>query len=202
MQSKDLRSLLLKLNNYLVRNLDTATGMGIKAGHYEITIEHLIVVLLEDGQGDVPLILRHFGIDAGQVQAICNNNLDEMNSGNPGKPKLSPLLTELLEQAWIASSVHHKETKIRSGALFEVLSLRAGHQHRFDGYARPHQARSCAASLSIRRRLGRRCGYGSRSIARRASKEIPPGGSVLDLYTANLTAQAKAGKIDPFSARR
>ena len=30
-------------------------------------------------------------------------------------------LTELLEQAWITSSVHHHETKIRSGALFEVF---------------------------------------------------------------------------------
>ena len=38
MQSKDLKSLLLKLNNYIIRNLDTATGLGIKRGHYEITI--------------------------------------------------------------------------------------------------------------------------------------------------------------------
>ncbi len=39
MQSKDLKSLLLKLNNYIVRNLDTATGLGINRSHYEINIE-------------------------------------------------------------------------------------------------------------------------------------------------------------------
>ncbi len=49
MQSKDLKSLLLKLNNYIVRNLDTATGLGIKRGHYEITFHHLLNSLLEDG---------------------------------------------------------------------------------------------------------------------------------------------------------
>ena len=121
MKSKDLRSLLLKLNNYLVRNLDTATGMGIKRNHYEITFEHLLSALLEDGQGDVPLILSHYGIDGGRVQELCIKNLDEMEGNNPGKPRLSPLLTDLLEDAWIMSSVHHKESKIRSGPIFEVF---------------------------------------------------------------------------------
>ena len=121
MQSKDLKSLLLKLNNYLVRNLDTSTGLGINRGHYEITFDHLLNALLEDGNGDIPLILKHYTIDIGDVHSVCTKNLDEMEKGNSGKPKLSPLLTELLEQAWITSSVHHQETKIRSGALFEVF---------------------------------------------------------------------------------
>ena len=121
MKSKDLRSLLLKLNNHLIRNLDTATGLGNKRGHYDITMEHLLVSLIEDGQGDVPLILRHHTIGEGDVQKICQKNLEEMKTGNPGKPKLSPLLTDLFEQAWITSSVHLQGTKIRSGALFEVF---------------------------------------------------------------------------------
>ena len=104
MQSKDLKSLLLKLNNYLVRNLDTATGLGINRSNYEITIDHLISCLIEDGQGDVPLILKHYNIDSGDVQAQALKNLEEMNKGNSGKPKLSPLLTELLERQIITIS--------------------------------------------------------------------------------------------------
>ena len=103
MQSKDLKSLLLKLNNYIVRNLDTATGQGINRGHYEITFDHLLNAVLEDGQGDIPLILKHYAVDTGDVQKIVARNLDELESGNSGKPKLSPLLTELLQQAWITS---------------------------------------------------------------------------------------------------
>ena len=121
MKSKELKSMLLELNNHLIRNLDTATGLGIIRSHYEIAMEHLLISLIEDGQGDVPIILRHYGIDAGDVQEKCNKSLDHMDEGNTGKPKLSPLLTDLFEEAWIASSVHHKETKIRSGALFEVF---------------------------------------------------------------------------------
>ncbi len=203
MQSKDLRSLLLKLNNYLVRTLDTATGLGIKRNHYEITMEHLLIALLEDGQGDVPLILRHYGIEAGRVHQACTHNLDEMQTGNPGKPKLSPLLTELLEQAWITSSVHHKETKIRSGALFEVfiaseLVISAGLMDLL-GPIKQEELRSefykiVAGSVED-------SGAAVEELPVEQAKEIPPGGSVLDLYTNNLTAQAKAGKIDPILGR-
>ncbi len=101
--------------------MDTATGLGIKHSHYEITFDHLLISMLEDGQGDIPLILKHFAIDSGDVQSILNKNLNELETGNSGKPKLSPLLTELLEDSWITSSVHHHEIKIRSGALFEVF---------------------------------------------------------------------------------
>ncbi|MGH7596594.1 MAG: type VI secretion system ATPase TssH [bacterium] len=203
MQSKDLRSLLLKLNNYLVRNLDTATGLGIKRNHYEITMEHLLIALIEDGQGDVPLILRHFGIDNGRVQAHCNGNLDEMNAGNPGKPKLSPLLTELLEQAWIVSSVHHKETKIRSGALFEVfiaseLVISTG---LMDVLGRIKQEALRSEFYQIVAGSAEESGAAAEELPPEQAKEIPPGGSVLDLYTTNLTAQAKAGKIDPVLGR-
>ena len=62
MKSQDLKSLLLKLNNYIVRNLDTATGLGINRSHYEITFDHLLNSLLEDGQGDIPLILKHYSL--------------------------------------------------------------------------------------------------------------------------------------------
>ncbi len=203
MQSKDLRSLLLKLNNYLVRNLDTATGLGIKRNHYEITMEHLLIALMEDGQGDVPLILRRFGVEAGRVQALCNSNLEEMNAGNAGKPKLSPLLTELLEQAWIASSVHHKETKIRSGALFEVflnseLVISTG---LLDVLGRIKTEELRSEFYQIVAGSAEDSGAAAEELSSEEAKEIPPGGSVLDLYTTNLTAQAKAGKIDPILGR-
>lgn len=203
MKSKDLKSLLEKLNNHLIQNLDTATGLGIKRNHYEITMEHLLIALIENGQGDVPLILKHHAIDGGRVQDICNKNLDEMDSGNPGKPRLSRSLSDLLEQAWMASSVYHKENKIRSGALFEVFiasewvistglmdifspinqeALRSDFHHIVAG-----SAEDVTAAVE--------------ALPAETAQEIPPGASVLDLYTTNLTAQAKAGKIDPILGR-
>lgn len=203
MQSKDLRSLLQKLNNYIIRNLDAATGSGIKQNHYEITIEHLLISLLEDGRGDVPLILRHYLVDEAAVQKKCLKNLSEMESGNPSKPKLSPLLTDMLEKAWITSSVHHNEDKIRSGALFEVfidseLVMSTGLMELVSNINQEELKKDFHKIVE-----GSVEGIKSSAemIPAEEAKEIPQGGTVLDLYTANLTQQAKEGKIDPILGR-
>jgi type VI secretion system protein VasG len=203
MKSKELKSLLLKLNNHIIRNLDTATGLGIKRGHYEITIEHLLNALIEDGQGDVPLILRHYTIDPGDVQQICNKSLEEMDTGNTGKPKLSPLLADLFEQAWVTSSVHHKETKIRSGALFEVfiaseLVISTG---LMDVLSSINQEELKSDFYKIVTGSVEDAAASTEALPVEEAKEIPPGGTVLDIYTTNLTLQAKEGKIDPVLGR-
>ncbi|HEY6906461.1 MAG TPA: Clp protease N-terminal domain-containing protein, partial [Ignavibacteriaceae bacterium] len=198
-----MKSLLLKLNNYLVRNLDTATGLGINRGHYEITIDHLLNALIEDGQGDVPLILKHYAIDSGDVQSKCLRNLDEMEKGNSGKPKLSPLLTELLEQAWITSSVHHHETKIRSGALFEVFA--ASEQvisSRLMDILSPIKTDELRTDFyNIVKGSIEDESVSSEMISQDEARAIPPDGTVLDLYTTNLVTMAKDGKIDPILGR-
>lgn len=203
MQSKDLKSLLLKLNNYLVRNLDTATGLGINRGHYEITIEHLLNALIEDGQGDVPLILKHYAIDSGDVQAKCLKSLEGMDKGNTGKPKLSPLLTELFQQAWITSSVHHHETKIRSGALFEVFiaSEQVISTRLMDVLSPIKQEELRTEFYNILKASVEDASVSSEMISQEEAREIPADGTVLDLYTTNLVTQAKDGKIDPILGR-
>jgi type VI secretion system protein VasG len=203
MQGKDLKSLLLKLNNYLIRILDTATGLGIKRGHYEITLNHLLNSVLEDGQGDISLILKYFGIDSGEVHSLVLKNLDELETGNSGRAKLSPLLTELLEQAWITSSVHHHEQKIRSGALFEVFIsseqvISSGMMNTFSQIKEDELRRDF---YNIVKGSVEDAAVSSEIISKEDASEIPPGSTVLDLYTANLTQQAKDGKIDPILGR-
>jgi len=203
MKSKDLRALLLKLNNHLIRNLDAATGMGLKRGHYEITMEHLLNALIEDGHGDVPLILRHYVIDPGRIQGLINKNLDEMVTGNTGKPKLSPLLMDLLEESWVTSSVHHKETKIRSGAMFEVFiaSEQIISTGLMDFLSKINQEELKTDFYKIVAGSVEDKAEGMETLSAEEAKQIPPGGSVLDVYTTNMTAQAKEGKIDPILGR-
>ncbi len=203
MKSKDLKSLLLKLNNHLIRNLDTATGLGIKRNHYEITLEHLLISLIDDGQGDVPRILQHYAIDPGKVQEICLRNLEEMDTGNPGKPRLSPLLTGLLEESWMVSSVHHRETKIRSGALFEVfiasdLVISTGLMELLSPI---NQEELRAQFYTIVAGSVEDAESPMETVPAETAREIPPDATALDVYTVDLTAQAKAGKIDPILGR-
>jgi type VI secretion system protein VasG len=203
MQSKDLKSLLLKLNNYLVRNLDTATGLGIKRNHYEITSDHLFTALLEDGSGDIPLILKHFSIDAGEIHAIINRNLEKYDAGNAGKPRLSPLLAELLQEAWTTSSVHHSETKIRTGALLEVFiaSEQVISSGLLEALSPVKQEELRTDFYKIVKGSAEDASESSEMISAEEARELKPGETVLDLYTVNLVAQAKEGKMDPVLGR-
>ena len=203
MQSKDLKSLLLKLNNYIIRNLDTATGLGIKRGNYEITFDHLLNAVLEDGQGDIPLILKHYGVDAGDVQTMVRKNLDEMETGNSGKPKLSPLFTELLQEAWTMSSVTHHETKIRTGPLFEVfIASEQVISNRLMDILSPIKQEDLRTNFyDVVKGSAEDPDVSSEVITQEEAREMAPGETVLDLYTQNLTSQAKDGKIDPILGR-
>ncbi|MGP8330635.1 MAG: type VI secretion system ATPase TssH [Methanosarcinaceae archaeon] len=203
MKSKDLKSLLKKLNSHLNQNLNMAIGLGTKRNHYEIIMEHLLVALLENGQGDIPLILKHYAIDAGKVLEISNKNLDEIAAENPGKPRLSPTMTDLFEQAWITSSVHHKEFKIRSGALFEVFisSEWVISSGLMDILAPINQEQLRNDFYNIVTGSDEDAAAAVEALPGETAGEIPPGSSVLDLYTTNLTAQAKEGKIDPILGR-
>jgi type VI secretion system protein VasG len=203
MKSKDLASLLRKLNNYLVRNLDTATGLGIKRNHYEISIEHLLIAIIEDGQGDVPLILKHYNVDEPEVHEKCLRNLEEFDSGNPGKPRLSPLLTDILQDAWLSSSIHQSASKIRSGALFEVfigsdMVISTG---LMDIFSKINQEdlRSNFKKIVAGSVEDEESAY--ETVPADTAREIPADGSVLDVYTVNLTKEAKEGKIDPILGR-
>ena len=203
MKSKDLRSLLLRLNNYLIQILDEATGRGLKSGHYEISMEHVLVELLNEGKGDVPLILNYYGIDPGRVLEICNKNIEEMRTGNPGKPKLSPLLTDLFQEAWMVASLHHKEEKIRSGALLDVfvgseLIVSIG---MWEVLKSVFQEDLRAKFHDIVASSAENVGSAKEQIPQEVARELPKDATVLDQFTINFTAQAKEGKIDPILGR-
>ena len=205
MKSQDLKSLLLKMNNYLIRCLDTATGRGINQGHYEITIEHLLLTMLDDTQGDVPHVLRHYGVEPSQVTSVCRSNIEMMRTGNSGKPKLSPLLTDLMQEAWMVTSLHHKEEKLRSGALLDVfigseLIVSVGLWDVFKSVFQ-EELRANFHTIVEGSVENVTTSSASEKVPEEIMKELPEGATVLDQYTVNITQQAKDGKIDAILGR-
>jgi hypothetical protein len=56
----ELKSLLRRLNRYCTRALEGAAGICVSRGHYEVTVEHILMVMAEDPEADLQHILRHF----------------------------------------------------------------------------------------------------------------------------------------------
>ena len=53
----DLKGLIRKLDRTCTRALEGAAGLCVSRTHYEVTVEHMLAVLVEDANADVGPIL-------------------------------------------------------------------------------------------------------------------------------------------------
>ncbi len=209
MVSVALRPLVERLGDSCRRALEAAAGLTLSRTHYNVEIEHWLLKLAESAGDDLVLVLRHYGVDEGRFVADINRALDRMKTGNARAPALSPDIVEWIKQAWLLASVEHGQARIRSGHL--LLALLSD-----DALAR--QARDISGQFAriapdqLARELTT-ITSGSREVDTAAAAGGTGGGDVpggmarpassaaLDQYTVDLTAQARAGKIDPILGR-
>ena len=78
----DLKSLIAKMNDTCRQSLEGAVSLTLSRSHYNVEIEHWLTKLLEESNGDIPLILRHYGADASRVAADLTRTLDGFKTGS------------------------------------------------------------------------------------------------------------------------
>lgn len=202
MLTVDIKSLLNRLTPHCTRALEGAAGLCVSRTHYEVTVEHLLAKLLEEPQGDLPLILRQFDIDPSAVQRGVEQTIERLHTGNGGKPVFSPVLIQWFQDAWLISSINLGDERIRSGALLAAL------------LAKPLQLAEGTYVDSLRP-IGRdallkqfggivqssleNSAPGERTIVR--AETAPAGTTALTKYCTDFTGKAEAGEIDPVFGR-
>jgi type VI secretion system protein VasG len=194
----NLKGLLTRLNPYCTRALEGASGLCVNRSHYEVSVEHILLQLLEDGQSDIPLLLAHFEIDSAQWVRQLQQELEGLKNGNPGKPVFSSSLLSLFEDAWIASSVHLGQSQIRSGSLLAALAdnpmrYGAGFLESLDKISMEAIVNQFDSLINV-------------SSEQSAGPENTGGvastaGSALEKFTTNFTEKARKGEIDPVYGR-
>ncbi len=204
MASIDLKSLVGRLNDPCRRALEAAAGMTLSRSHHNVEIEHILLALMDRADTDLAAILRRFEIEAGRLQADLNRALDRLKTGNARAPSLSPDVVEMVKQAWLLASVEQGAPRVRSGHLLwaaladEALSRRV--RESSGQFAR-------IAPDTLRREYATICAETAEATQATtdggpASETSAPAGSgALDQFTIDLTAQARAGKIDPILGR-
>ncbi len=201
MISVDIKSLLGRLNSYCTGSLEGSAGLCVSRGHYEVTIEHFLVKLLDNPQSDLPLILRHFDLDAGKVKKALEQTIEEFRTGNASKPVFSPLLMELFQEAWLIASVDLESQRIRSGALLAAF-LQKPTQFSSGDYV------DLLTTISRETLLAQFGVIVKGSIEQPSAAEEPaPGerpagdGTAIGRFCEDFTAKAAAGDIDPVFGR-
>src|SRR5262249_37584727 len=154
--------------------------------------------------GDFAAIMKAFSIDKGRLAAELGRSLDKLKTGNARTPAFSPSLVNALREAWVIGSLEYGAGEIRSG--FTILAL-VSHED----LARI--AREIGKELqkiepeTLRKEFGKIVSAShetaeAAALASAAAAEPgaprPAGGKTanLDQFTVDLTANARAGKID------
>ena len=207
----NLKSLIAKLNGSTRRAMEAAAGLCMSRTHYDIEIEHYLLKLLDSPDTDVPLILKQYGIDQSRLTAELTRSLDLLKTGNARSPAFSPMLLKMFTDAWSIGSIDYNATEIRTG--FTLLALLTNDELaratrdigkelqkipveglKLDFYT---VTDASTEQQATKQATGSDAVQGSADGERKAPTKTPH----LDQYTVNMTANAKAGKIDTVLGR-
>jgi type VI secretion system protein VasG len=207
----DLRALVGKLNDHCRRALEGAAGLCLSKTHYEVEIEHFLLKLSEQSDGDVAAIYRHYEVNHARVTQDLMRALDRLKTGNSRAPALSPRLPKLVRDAWVLASVQYEMPKVRSGLVLLALVADEDTQRLLweDSRELRQLSADTIAKELVRVIAGSAEDEGAGPGAARGEGSVAgPGGApgggktpALDGYTIDLTARAKGGEIDPILGR-
>jgi len=210
--SLNLKSLIGKLDEATRGALEAAAGLCLSRTHYDIEVEHFLLKAIDSSDNDVAFILKQYGVDRSRLTTELEKSLNRLKTGNARSPAFSPQLVKMLTEAWTIATIEYDAAQIRTG--FALLALISGDELgrlvrdvskelqlvppealRKDFYA--VTAKSREANVAALTPASGEAGPPSAPGAPRPGGKTPH----LDQYTVNLTANAKAGKVDPVLGR-
>ena len=199
----ELPTLISKLNEQSKLALEQAASLCIERQHPEVTYEHFLHVLLENPLSDVRLIAKQANLDVDAIKhAISASYAREQVLDT--YPAFSPLLVELLQEAWLLSTTELNQNQLRSGVIFLAALMRA------DRYLPLNLIRifDSINKESLKKGFDTLLQDSAESMVdknKSGSKRVMPLDSAsfspLHKYCTNITEQARNGELDPVLCR-
>ncbi len=206
MPSINLKALVGKLNTSCRRALEAAAGLCLSRTNYNVELEHWLLKLLEQPDGDLPRVFKHYDIDPSRVNRELTKALDQLKTGNARPPELSPDIVDLMREAWVLASLDLDATRIRSSHLLTALLQDRNLSPRIRSSV-PSLAKLSGEQLA---KEVRALVSGTAEDTVEASAPAGEGGPApvpgsktpaLDQFTLNLTERARKGELDPVIGR-
>src|SRR5262249_2570250 len=119
----NLKALISKLNDETRSALEASAGLCLSRTHYDVEIEHYLMKLLDQTDGDCAAILKQYGVDRSRLASELTRSLDRLKSGNARNPALSPALVRMFTEAWTIGSIEFGAGKVRTGHTIMALGL-------------------------------------------------------------------------------
>jgi type VI secretion system protein VasG len=209
--ASNLKGLIGKLNDTSRSALEAGAGFCLSRTHYDIEIEHFLMKLLEVTDSDFQHILKHFAVNKSHLAGDLTISLDKLKTGNARTPVFSPSLVQMLSEAWTIGSLDFGAAQVRSGFCILAMAASADLARLMREVSREFQKIS---EETLRKNFWAIVAGSPEDQETAQAANIPgvgPGTAAgapaggktqnLNQFTIDLTANARAGKVDPVLGR-
>ena len=197
----NLAATLGALNDVSKLMLEESAAYAISCGESEVLPAHLLLKSLENPFSDVRFILNKLNISHEELTALLLSKTQTSHTNIDSVPSFSPLLIEMLQEAWLLGSLEFEQTQIRSASIFLALVLNASRYlpTAVASYLNQINKETLRQSLLVFAKGSAESQTTQENTA--APSAVRTDQSDLARFAENLTAKASAGNIDPVLAR-
>jgi len=196
MAAAELSDLMRDVSPTLRRALREATEAGSTRDRAEICVALLFLAPLERPGSDFARVLAHYGVNRGDLARQLNRTVDAGPARSGGVPRPAEGLTALFD----AARGRAPSGLLRSGLLM-LSFLEAPRRLGAPAGLWPALARILPEALWADFAAATAGSSEGSETAPVASAAAHPTGDLLARYTLDLTAEARAGRIDPIHGR-
>ena len=201
----ELPVLMEKLNPLSKHAMEEAAAMCVSQEGAEITVAHLLFNMLDTPYSDLRIILEQAQLDHLELKNLLGVSIAASKQNSMGGyPSFSPLLIELLQDAWLLASTEFQHSELRCGLLFlsVLLNISRYLTPQASEYLAPinrENLRNNFNQLTLKSVEAPRIASGQKSG--KSASLLSAQESALDKYTHNFTQQARDQELDPVLCR-
>jgi type VI secretion system protein VasG len=205
-----------KLNTVCYKGIESATVFCKMRGNPYVELVHWLHQILQLQDSDLHKIIRQFNLDPARLAKDFTDALDRLPRGSTSISDLSAHIEDAVERGWVYGTLMFGESQVRSGHLVVGILKTKGLNHallsiskefdkikvetladRFDEILSGSPEHGLIASDGFQ--------VGGGAVPGEASGAMAPAAmgkqQALKQFTVDLTAQARAGKMDPIVGR-
>ncbi len=197
-----------RLNETCRTALEGALGLCLTRTHYEVDFEHLFIKLLGRSDTDIDCILRRFEINGSRLSRDLTQSLDQLKTGNSRNPAFSSQLVKMIQGGWMFGSLEMRSAQIRSGHLLlgllsddSLAQVAQNISKEFSSISVETLMKNFQVITAESREEKAAVGLSEQPVGETTGPSVGGKTQALDQFTVDLTAQARAGKIDPVLGR-
>ena len=205
-----------KLNSLAFKAADSAMTFCKMRGNPSFELVHWLHAMIQQPQGDMAILLKHYNLDTSKLAADFTTALDKLPRGASGISDFSIHFDEAIKQAWTYATLLYGESQVRTGhvllAMLKTATLQSILLQISREFAKVKvedftdnfpKLVAGSAEEHLAAKDGTHLGAAEGAEAGGETANAIPGAKqeALDKYAVDLTAKARNKELDPVTGR-